>query len=361
MTANEAQFGYRADQSPHRSDTRPHTATRDERPPVVYVYGDRVCRKEAKQKQLYQQYGTAQGFSGGGAGVRTRRKRYKLVLENIINLFDSIEERRNRDVEAAKRSAVMHKKLIEHKRGLLLALFMCAFLTLFAVLVYNLFFGISSIYAENTMDYNGDTVIAASGVELGDKLYSFRASEAEKRITLACPYIRSVSVERTVPNRVSFALESDTAAYCVNIYGEKLVLSKGLRVLGAYDPVKNSGLTELYLPEVSYSVEGRVITFVNEKQDRFVREILACVDNCALVSRIGAVDLRDSYEVKLHCDGMYLLNMGGEKEFSHKLKMAAKTLGDTDFSLGTPAEIDLSSPDSASVRYDHSLDLTNYS
>ncbi len=322
---------------------------------VMYIYGDRVCRKESKQRQLYKEYGAAAGFDGQGV---VRKKRYKIVLENIINLFESIEERRKQDVESAKHSAVMRKKFIEHRRGVLLALFMVTFLAVFAILGYNLFFGISSIYAENTVNYNGDSIIAASGVAEGDKLYSFRADAVEERITFVCPYIRSVTVERTVPNRVSFALESDQAAYCVNVYGEKLVLSEGLRVLGHYDPAVNSGLTELFLPEIKYSVDGRVITFVDERQERFVREILSCISASGLKGRIGAADLRDAYAVELHCDGIYLLKMGGEKEFANKLKMAEKTIGDPDFRKNTPAYINLGTVGEASVRYDHTLDLS---
>jgi len=310
MTANQSRYGFAPENTARRAYDRRDQVRAEEgmqsgEQPVVYVYGDRVCRKDSKQRQLYKAYGTAAGFDRRDGELR--KKRYKIVIESIINLIDSIDERRNRDIESAKRSAIMRKKLIEHRRGLLLALFMLAFLGLFAAIAYHAFFGISTIYAENTVNYSADTVIAASGVEQGDKLYSFRADTVENSITFACPYIRSVQVERTVPNRVNLALESDKAAYFVNVYGEDIALSAGLRVLGAYDPEVNGLLTELYLPEISYSVDGRVISFVEEKQDRFVREILAFIGESKLNGRINAVDLRDAYNVVIICDENYLL------------------------------------------------------
>lgn len=367
MTANQSAYGYGAKAGAsvygdrvRREQSRTDSGTQREEQPIVYVYGDRICRKEAKQKQLYKKYGTAAGFADQGeAGGTVRKKRYKIVLENIINLIDSIEERRKQDVDAAKRSAIMRKKFIEHRRGFLLALFMLTFLTAFVLLGYHLFFGISTIYAENTVNYTADTVIAASGVELGDKLYSFSAEDAETRITFVCPYIRSVEVERSVPNRVSLALESDQAAYCVNVYGEKLVLSAGLRVLGDYDPAVNGHLPELCLPEIGYSVDGRVITFVDEKQDRFVREVLSGISESGLADRIGLADLRNPYDIVMHCDGMYLLEFGGEKDIAYKLKMAEKTLSDPDFRKDIPAEIDLGTVGEATIRYDHTIQLTS--
>lgn len=377
MTVNQSRYGYntnnrysarmRADDITARAPKNP-SVPYDEEPPVLYIY-DRVCRKESKQRQLYKAYGMAAGVprkgrqSGGnvqygrsrGGTTAVRKQRYKIVIENIINLFDSIDERRRRDVETAKRNAIMKKKLLEHRRGFFLALFMVVFLTAFALLVYNLFFGIRSIYAEDTINYTSEEVIAASGIDIGDKLYSFRADDIENRITFVCPYIKSVDVSRSVPDRVSLALESDTGVYYVNVYGEKLILSAGLRVLGLYDADRDIGLTELYLPEISYSVEGRVITFAEEKNDRFVRSILSAVSESGLAGRIRMADLRDIYNISMYCDDIYLLKFGSEKELSYKLKMAEKTIADPDFNQGTPAEIDLSILGEASVRYDHNL------
>lgn len=326
--------------------------------PVEYIYGDGVCRKEYKQCQLYREYGAAAGISDrfGENGRRGRRR--KIVLENIINLFDTIEERRKQDIDAAKHSAVAKKRNLEHRRGLLIALFMLAFLVGFVLLGYHMFFGISTIYAEETVNYSGDFVIAASGVGEGDKLFSFRADDAADRITFYCPYIRSVEVERSIPNRVSFSLVSDQAAYCVNVYGEMMVLSEGLRILGPYDPAVNGILTELCLPEMNYSVAGRVVSFVNEKQERFVREILSEIKESSVGERISFVDLRDPYEVKMYCDGLYLLKMGGEKDFAYKLKMAERVLSDPILRKDTPAEIELGTVGESSILYDHTLDLT---
>ncbi len=338
-----------------------------EETPVVYIYGDRICRKSAKQRQLYKTYGTAAGFSPEkeaaerrtrGTAVPPRRKtRRKIAIDSIINLFDSIEQRGKDAIEAAKQNAIMRKKFIEHRRGFLLALFVIASLAAFVALVYNLFFGIRTIYAENTVHYTEAEIIAASGVESGDGLYSFRADRTEQRITFYCPYIRSVDVTRTIPNRIGFAVESDTAVYFADVYGEKLVLSEGLRVLGTYDPAAHGGLTELYLPEIRSSVAGRVITFADARAERHVRDTLGLLRESGLWGRINMADLRDSYDVTMHCDGLYVLRFKGEKDLAAKIKLAEKSIADPAFQQGTPAEIDLSVVGEASVRYDYNLDL----
>ncbi|MBE6598673.1 MAG: FtsQ-type POTRA domain-containing protein [Ruminococcaceae bacterium] len=363
-----AQYDRRAGQRMDSRSRGAQTASARGSAEPMYIYGDRVCPKGAKQRQLYKKYGAAAGYgegmnsrSGGRAqrgapmGRGEPKKRYKIVMENIINIFESIEERRRNDVETAKRNAIMRKKFLEHRRGFFLALFMIAFLVAFVLLVYNLFFGIGSIYAENTVNYTEAEIIAASGVVEGDKLYSFRADEVENRITFFCPYIKSVDVTRKVPNKIDFAVESDKGVYYADIYGERLVLSGGLRVLGEFDPAVHGGLTELCLPEVDYSVAGRLISFADEKQERFVRDTLGLIGRSGLSGRVGMADLRDAYSMVIYCDGLYLLKVGGEKDLAYKLKMAEKTIGDPDFNQGIPAEIDLTVLGEASVRYDHTI------
>ncbi len=337
--------------------------------PVMYVY-DRICRKESKQRELYRAYGTAGGrrTSRGSSSVRyasprnggtkaARKGRYKIVIESIINLFDSIDERRNKDVEAAKRNAIMKKKLLEHRRGFFLALFMIGFFAVIALLIYNLFFGIRTIEANGTEQYTPEEIVSSSGIELGDKLYSFRASEVEGQIPFLCPYIRSVDLTRTIPDRVNLAIEADSAAYYANIYGENVVLSAGLRVLGPYDAAAGVELMEVRLPEIEYSVAGRVLGFVNSKNDRYIRSVLSIIEKSSLAGRIDMVDLTNEYDIVLHCDGIYLMKMGGEKDMESKLKMAEKAMADSAFQAGTPAEIDLSVVGEASVMYDHNLRL----
>ena len=159
MNAEQVRRGYGAPSRPMNGDAQ-YEVGRSEEPvrqsgSALYVYGDRICKKAAKQRQIYKEYGTAAGIPDG-KGENGHGKRYKIVIENIINLFESVEERWKQDVEEAKHSAVAKKKFVEHKRGLMIALSMIAFLTAFVLLSYHLFFGITTVYAENTVNYTGD-------------------------------------------------------------------------------------------------------------------------------------------------------------------------------------------------------------
>lgn len=386
MTANAKTRPYGAGASDLRKGQTPARAARvganrnpKRREPILYVYADRICQRESKERELYRAYGaygtarrnmrqaaaqTERGSRTGDAisGSRGRttarpakKPRYKLVMESIVNLFESIEERRNRDVEAAKQNAILRKRLLEHRRGFFLAVFMLAFLAGFAALIYLTFFNIQTVEVENPSGYTEEEISAASGISLGDGLFSFRAKDVSDRVTFACPLLQSVAVSRSVPNRVLLSATADEAVYWVNVYGDKLALSAGLRVLGPYDAAKTGPLTELLLPRITYAVAGRVLSFAEEKNDRLVRDLLSTVADSPLHGRITMADLRNPYDLTMYCDGLYRLRFGGERELAYKLKMAERTIANEAFRAGTPAEIDLTITGEASVQYDHNL------
>ncbi|MBQ7921847.1 MAG: FtsQ-type POTRA domain-containing protein [Clostridia bacterium] len=295
-------------------------------------------------------------FYSGGAAVK---KRKKLILDNIINLFETIDERWVRELDMAKKQATLHKKFVEHRRGLFLAIVTLAILTIFILGVYKLFFVVRSIETEGSQSYSTEEIAAASGIEIGDNLYSFRTGSAEDSITLFCPYLKSVEVTRQIPTKVLISVEDDEARYYADIFGETLAMSSGLKVLGeiSAEEAKAQGLTKLKLPVIDKAVAGRVVTFADAKDDRFVRELLAHVSESSLAARIGLIDLRDPYDIIMHCDNAYRLQFGSSADTELKLRMAEKTVNDPLFEQGTLARVDLSVTGEASVRYDLRLDL----
>lgn len=400
-------------------DNRVNREYREKDADVLYVY-DRVCRKESKKRQLNRTYGAAgqqrasasdngmgrssrvygkafaeaqrqragayaaqngsaqakrtgserrrsshaysyrPGAAHGGEAVKSRP--LKLIMDRLINLFETIEERGKRDESIAKQKAIAWKKISEYKHIVVTALILILMTALFVVLAYKLFFVIDNVSVNGTEVYSKAEIVASSGFEIGDNLYSFAAGDAEDTITFLCPYIKSADVNRTIPKSVTITLEDDTAAYYAMIWGDCVKLSSGLRVLEVVenkDSIADEGLIELVLPPVKYSVAGRVIEFSDTRKDRFIRSVLDEVSKSSLAGAgmVDAVDLSDEYDISLESGRRYLLKLGDEKDCDLKLRMAYKTMTDSKFDTLLPARIDLSEVGKAIIKPDASLDL----
>ncbi len=282
---------------------------------------------------------------------------FKLILDRIVNLFESVEERGRRDEMLAKRQAIARKRFYEHRHAISTAVLLVLVALLFVFLVYKLFFVVSDISVNGAEAYTGERIIAVSGINTGDNLYSFSTADAESQITFYCPYIRTADISRTIPNTVSITVTEDTAMYVADIYGERLLLSAGLRILGVADGTNDRGLCELILPNVVYSVAGRVIEFEDAGDERYVRDVLSAISASSYSEKgeVDLIDLSDEYDITLNVAGKYIFRIGSEDECARKLLMAESTMAHQNFDKNTPAYIDLTNVGEASVRYDHKL------
>lgn len=290
----------------------------------------------------------------GGAAVKSRRK---ILLDGIVNLFETIEERWQRDVDTAKKQALLHKKLQEHKRGLMLALIILLIFGVCCTAIYELLFVVRTVEVSGTTVYSSGEVIAASGLGEDINLYDFRAKEITDRITFYCPYIRTAELSRQLPTTVSLVLEDDEVRYCANIFGEIVALSPGLRVLGTLTAEEAANYILLRLPGITEAVAGRTVTFADQRNERYIRQVLEEVMASRLNGRISYMDLRNEHDLYLYCDGMYELQLGNSADLKMKLRMADTAIADAMFPQNTPARVDLSVVSEASVRADLRLDL----
>ncbi len=293
--------------------------------------------------------------SRGGETVAARPMR--LFIDKIVNFFETVEERGRRDELSAKRQAIARKKLYEHRHAIGTALLVLLILAAFIFLVYRTFFVISDIEAAGMTLYSDSSVIAASGINAGDNLYSFNPVDVENKITFHCPYIKNAEITRTMPDSVAIAVTEDTAKYVCDIWGERVILSEGLRVLGYANSDSADGLIELLLPPIEYSVAGRVVVFEDARNERYIRNVLTAIDGDEYFgsSDIGKIDLRNAGDIRITAGGKYILKLGSDAECARKLRMAEKTLSDVSFDNTKPATIDLSKSGEASVRYDPKL------
>lgn len=288
------------------------------------------------------------------AEIRENRRLYKEYVDNERITMDRAErDRRRMEEYYAARSGKFARKLREF---FILTAAFAVTLGLICVIVYKFLFVVSEVkvYGESVVD--AESVIAASGVENGDNLYSFGASAVSAAVTLRYPIIKSVTVKRTIPNKVAFTVTDDKPVFYSDIYGEFRMLSADLRVMGVKDDSR-TGLIKLKLPPLEYAVDGREVQYAGGKQNKYVMDIIGTLLTSPLAERMTTVDLTHSYDVKMVCDGKYLLNFGESEEMDIKMKLAAAVLEDDLFSGGNKATVDLSDTSQTSVIVDNQLVL----
>lgn len=259
---------------------------------------------------------------------------------------------------AAYREAKRRKRVQKLRVGGIAALIACLFVLCTFAVVYKVFYVVTEVTVEGTSLYTAEEILVAAGVAEGDNLYSFSSRVAEENVTLHCPYVRTLAVNRFAPDTVAFTVSEDTAVFYVELYGETWALSPSLRVLDPItaDDAAAQGLIRLRLPAVNSAVAGRVLLFEDERSTRSIRQAVTDILSSSLQERITTVDLRTPQVLRIVCDGRYVLDFGDMQDVDIKLKIASAVLSDELFKSQVRAEIDLSSTGETSVILDDQID-----
>ncbi len=353
---NSAKESPEADGTRHFSiPTNPKKHPRADRQPRGT--GQAQTREQTYAAFQNQQTGGTRMFTSPGVGGEAVKSRWRFIPDAILHLFTAVEEQWCQNVDQVKKQALLHKKLVDHRRGLMLALTILCIVGLCAGCIYDLIFVVRTVETAGDSPYSAYELVEASGIREDMHIFSFSEEDTAARLSTYCPYIRAVHLTRRLPSTVTLTVEQDQAVYCANVFGEIVALSPGLRVLGSLTEEEAADYILLRLPDVSEAVAGRQLVFAEERHGRYIRLVLDEVTSSAMAPRISYMDLRSEHDILLHCDGMYELQLGNSADLKMKLRMAENAIGDEDFPQNTPARINLSVVSEASIQAELRLEL----
>ena len=261
--------------------------------------------------------------------------------------------------EEALQKAKKARKVRKARDTIISFALIIAVFAVMCVVVYRLLFKVSEINVVGSESYTAEEIIEASGIGVGDHLYSFRASTLEKNVILRCPQVKSVEVNRSAPKKVTLTVSEKPCAFYADFYGEYRAVSSDLRVLYSVtrDEARERGLVLLRLPAVTKAVAGSEAKYSSVRRDDYIYAVTEALQNSELWGRVSAVDLTGKYDIEIVCDGKYLLTLGDSSAVESKLRIGAAVLSDEMFDGDDKAKIDLTNLSETGVVVDNRLEL----
>lgn len=261
--------------------------------------------------------------------------------------------------EEALQKAKKARKVRKARDTIISFALIIAVFAVMCVVVYRLLFKVSEINVVGSESYTAEEIIEASGIGVGDHLYSFRASTLEKNVILRCPQVKSVEVNRSAPKKVTLTVSEKPCAFYADFYGEYRAVSADLRVLYSVtrDEARERGLVLLRLPAVTKAVAGSEAKYSSVRRDDYIYAVTEALQNSELWGRVSAVDLTGKYDIEIVCDGKYLLTLGDSSAVESKLRIGAAVLSDEMFDGDDKAKIDLTNLSETGVVVDNRLEL----
>ena len=235
----------------------------------------------------------------------------------------------------------------------LLLLIMCGLIIFCAIRFTRGFMKISVFEITGDSPYESEEIINASGLKRGDKLYDIDKEAVIYSIKLKCPYVNNVKVESKFPNKLKINVDSFSAAYYVEIFGDYYALDSNMRVLeetADNTKFKNARIPMLCIPNIKTALVGSELIYgETEAEIKFVEEFLSVLRSSSFTSRLTLVDIDNRFEIYVQVDGNINVYMGNADKTKEKLKAVETALSDPRLENCISAEIDVSNPNSFSV------------
>ncbi len=194
------------------------------------------------------------------------------------------------------------------------------------------FFRVNTMVVEGNSRYTAEEIIAASGVEQGDNLFTLNKSQMVFRILTRLPYVDDLSIDRKLPDTLIFHVTESTPVAWLESGGTCWLLDHRCKILEAGDASLTQGLPEvLGLTPVDATVGSR-LTVSPEEQNKLerLRAFFTAIAGRQMTGSLTAfIDLSSENELRFgygeNLTVIFPLNGDFDQE-TYELKRALETM-----------------------------------
>ncbi len=166
-------------------------------------------------------------------------------------------------------------------------------------------------------------------IEEGDNLFFFDRFAAVGRAFSKLPYIETVTVERSLPNKVVITVEETTALAYLQLGEEKWTLDHNCKVLGK----AAEGEEQSLLPIVGMHPGTLMIGEIMETEDgdpatvEYLAEVLDQIEARGLTDQVTRIDFSNPDSPEFDYGGRFTVVLGKRENVEHKFGMFVTVLG----------------------------------
>ena len=253
--------------------------------------------------------------------------------------------------------------------------------TTILVLAAVLFIKVDSIEVTGDVTmFNESEVIAASGIDIGDGLFSLPTWEISKNIKKNMPLAESVTVTKTPFGKVTIDIKLRKLDYFTKIGDKYYAIDESLTVLDSNasgSKYSAYGAVLVKLPAVREPILGQPLVFydtVEEENEegetlyelrdesfyRYVSKFLTALSESKYHAAANGVILTEKFDVTLIYDGKYQIRFGSVSDLDVKLRILDEILEGGSLEHYDLVSVDISDTARPTARPDLTLDFSEY-
>lgn len=198
-----------------------------------------------------------------------------------------------------------------------------------AIFVMSLFFRVEDIQVVGNSHYTAGEIIRAMDIEEGDNLFFFDRFAAVGRAFSKLPYIETVTIERSLPNKVVITVEETTALAYLQLGEEKWTLDHNCKVLGKAAEGEEASLLPIVGLRPGTLMIGEIMETEDENEDTvaYLAEILDQIQARGLTEQVTQIDFSNPNSPEFDFGGKYTVVLGRHENVERKFGMFLTVIG----------------------------------
>ena len=196
------------------------------------------------------------------------------------------------------------------------------------IFVMSVFIRVSDIQVEGNVHYTDEEIIQAIDIEEGDNLFFFDRFAALSRVFAKLPYVREVTVERSLPNKVIITVEESQALAYIVLGEEKWTIDQDCKVLGKATEDELEGLIPIKGVSPGTLLIGEDLTTSDGDTAivRYIAEVLYQMEERGLYTQVGTIDFTDPKNVRFDFADKFVVKIGDSSKVEYKFGMLMSVL-----------------------------------
>lgn len=261
--------------------------------------------------------------------------REKKRLENDRKRYEKSSREYNKQRSAGKAGEEITKKRARKKRRskrfyALLVTGVTLLAATAAVLIYCFAVGspISEIVVDGESIYSAKEIAASCGVVVGDNIFTVGKQRVSEAVCKALPYIGSVEVKRSYPDKLSLTVTPTADKYLIKTKsGAYICLDEKGKVLSLKKKKVKSGAFRLEGFEGQKVEPGTQYAPCEADERRFeIGKRIAAAFEGSTLKNVNVIDLSDIDAIVAVYDSRYNIFIGNAENLENKIALAASTL-----------------------------------
>ncbi len=223
-----------------------------------------------------------------------------------------------------KTTTVKRRKKRRSRGKIVLAVLLLVAVAVFIALSLTVFFNISQVKVKGDSRYTAEQIIKESGIRVGDNMFLLNDGKIEQILTEELPYLASVDLNRTLPDKLVIAVKEVKPEYAFNTDDGYLLVGNN-KALELVEELP-AGVALIECETEDYEI-GKTFS-IGERSEVFQKVSEAIKDNS--LSNITMIDINDTTKITLVYDNRLTLEFGSMEDLNKKMKKAVQIIKSVD-------------------------------